>query len=144
MIGVGNTMSGYRKQPRNSNLRMATRLYNHLSEVGPRTTAQIKDWLNNEFRPRSEGNASNKFKFTVTSAQISGLLRTSPLFQVVGEDDVLGLRRQTYKSKIYDIVPVSIVVDKMLDKNGQLPTHRLRKKVPSVIRDELKSRGVTP
>ena len=99
-------MSGYRKQPRNSNLRMATRLYNHLSDVGPRTTAQIKDWLNNEFRPRSEGNASNKFKFTVTSAQISGLLRTSPLFQVVGEDDVLGLRRQTYKSKIYDIVPV--------------------------------------
>ncbi len=135
-------MTGYRKQPRNSNLKMATRLYNYIADVGPQTTAQIKDWLNNDFRPRSEGNASNKFKFTVTSEQISGLLRTSPLFECIGEDRVLGQTRSRYRAKVYDIVPVATVVDKMLGDDGKLPQHRLRKKVPSIIRDELKSRGV--
>lgn len=135
-------MTGYRKQPRNSNLKMATRLYNHLADVGPRTTAQIKDWLNNDFRPTSEGNASNKFKFTVTSEQISGLMRTSPLFESIGEEKVQGQTRSPYKAKLYDIVPVAIVVDNMLDATGQLRTHRLRKRVPSIIREEIKSRGL--
>jgi len=135
-------MTGYRKQPRNSNLKMATRLYNHIADVGPRTTAQIKDWLNNDFRPISEGNASNKFKFTVTSEQISGLLRTSPLFECIGEERILGQGRSRYRAKLYDIVPVATVVDNMLDATGQLKTHRLRKRVPSVIKEEIKSRGL--
>ena len=135
-------MTGYRKQPRNSNLKMATRLYNHLADVGPQTTAQIKDWLNNDFRPISEGNASNKFKYTVTSEQISGLMRTSPLFECIGEEKVQGQNRSPYRAKLYDIVPVSTVVDNMLDATGQLRTHRIRKKVPSVIREEIKSRGL--
>ena len=142
MIGDGNNMTGYRKQPRNSNLRMATRLYNYIAEIGPQTTAQIKDWLNNDFRPISEGNASNKFKYTVTSEQISGLMRCSPLFECIGEEKVQGQTRSLYRAKVYDIVPVATVVDKMLGADGKLPQHRIRKKVPSVIRDELKSRGV--
>ena len=134
-------MTGYRKQPRNSNLRMATRLYHYISDEGPKTTAQIKDYLNNVFKPVSEGAANTKFKYTVTSEQISGLMRTSPLFVCIGEDSVLG-RKQTYRAKVYDIVPVASVVDKMLDENGQLSKHRIRKKVPSVIREELNSRGI--
>ena len=135
-------MTGYRKQPRNSNLKMATRVYNHLVEEGPKTTAQIKDWLNNDFRPTSEGNASNKFKFTVTSEQISGLMRCSPLFECIGEEKVQGQTRSPYRAKLYDIVPVSTVVDNMLDTDGQLKKHRLRKRLPCVIRKEIKSRGL--
>jgi len=134
-------MTGYRKQPRNSNLRMATRLYHYISDEGPKTTAQIKDYLNNVFKPVSEGAANTKFKYTVTSEQISGLMRVSPLFECIGEETNLGLK-QTYKSKLYDIVPVATVVDTMLDENGQLRQHRIRKKVPSVIREELRSRGL--
>ena len=136
-------MTGYRKQPRNSNLKMATRIYKHLQQEGPKTTAQIKDWLNNDFRPKSEGNASNKFKFTVTSAQISGLLRTSPLFRCIGDDSLIGENGKFYVAKVYHIVPVAAVVDKMLDENGQLKKHRIRKRVPSIIREEIKNRGLT-
>jgi hypothetical protein len=121
---------------------MATRVYNHLVKEGPKTTAQIKDWLNNEFRPRSEGNASNKFKFTVTSEQISGLMRTSPLFVCIGDDRLLGENGKHYIAKVYHIVPVATVVNKMLDSDGQLKKHRLRKRLPSVIREEIKSRGL--
>ena len=135
-------MTGYRKQPRNSNLKMATRIYKHLEQEGPKTTAQIKDWLNNDFRPKSEGNASNKFKFTVTSEQISGLMRTSPLFYCIGDDRLIGENGKFYVAKVYHIVPVATVVNNMLDDNGQLKTHRLRKRLPSVIREEIKSRGL--
>jgi hypothetical protein len=121
---------------------MATRVYNHLVKEGPKTTAQIKDWLNNEFRPKSEGNASNKFKFTVTSEQISGLMRTSPLFVCIGDDRLLGENGKHYIAKVYHIVPVATVVNKMLDSDGQLKKHRLRKRLPSVIREEIKSRGL--
>ena len=135
-------MTAYRKQPRNSNLKMATRIYKHLEQEGPKTTAQIKDWLNNDFRPKSEGNASNKFKFTVTSEQISGLMRTSPLFKCIGDDNVIGENGKVYVAKVYQIVPVKTVVNKMLDVDGQLKKHRLRKRLPSVIREEIKSRGL--
>lgn len=135
-------MTAYRKQPRNSNLKMATRLYNYLADAGPKTTAQIKDWLNNDFQPKSEGNTNNKFKFTVTSEQISGLMRTSPLFASIGFEKVQGQNRSPYKAKLYDIVPVSTVVDNMLDTDGQLKKHRLRKRLPCVIRKEIKSRGL--
>ncbi len=135
-------MTAYRKQPRNSNLKMATRIYKHLEQEGPMTTAQIKDWLNNDFRPKSEGNASNKFKFTVTSEQISGLMRTSPLFECIGDDNVIGENGKVYVAKVYQIVPVKTVVNKMLDVDGQLKKHRLRKRLPSVIREEIKSRGL--
>jgi hypothetical protein len=121
---------------------MATRVYNHLVKEGPKTTAQIKDWLNNDFRPKSEGNASNKFKFTVTSEQISGLMRTSPLFVCIGDDRLLGENGKHYIAKVYHIVPVATVVNKMLDSDGQLKKHRLRKRLPSVIREEIKSRGL--
>tara|TARA_R100000995_G_scaffold48099_3_gene22977 strand:- start:1732 stop:2103 length:372 start_codon:yes stop_codon:yes gene_type:complete len=121
---------------------MATRLYNHLKEEGPKTTAQIKDWLNNDFRPKSEGNASNKFKFTVTSEQISGLMRTSPLFECIGDDKMIGENGKFYVAKVYQIVPVETVVNKMLDADGQLKKHRLRKRLPSIIREEIKSRGL--
>ena len=135
-------MTGYRKQPRNSNLKMATRVYNHLVEEGPKTTAQIKDWLNNDFRPKSEGNASNKFKFTVTSEQISGLMRTSPLFECIGDDRLIGENGKHYIAKVYHIVHIATVVNKMLDSDGQLKKHRLRKRLPSIIREEIKSRGL--
>tara|TARA_A100000172_G_C2969917_1_gene85540 strand:+ start:111 stop:482 length:372 start_codon:yes stop_codon:yes gene_type:complete len=121
---------------------MATRIYKHLEQEGPMTTAQIKDWLNNDFRPKSEGNASNKFKFTVTSEQISGLMRTSPLFECIGDDNVIGENGKVYVAKVYQIVPVKTVVNKMLDVDGQLKKHRLRKRLPSVIREEIKSRGL--
>lgn len=134
-------MAGYRKQPRNSNLRMATRLYNYIADEGPKTTAQIKDWLNNDFRPTEARRTKSAFKYTVTSEQISGLMRTSPLFEAIGTQLSLGLKT-TYETKVYDIVPVTIVVDKMLDDNGQLKKHRLKKRLPSVIRDELKIRGL--
>ena len=116
---------------RPQNIQLTNRLYRFIAENGPQTTAQMKFWVNNKRTPRS-----------TSSEQSTGVMRASPLFKCIGTDEVLGFKKP-YHAQVYDVVPVATVVDNMLDDEGQLKSHRLRKRLPPVIKEEIKSRGLT-
>ncbi len=144
--------------------------YHYITDNGPKTITEIVEWFNNEREGR---------RYSVTSQQMSNLFRVSPLFQIVGEVEILyphwtrlpvgkggvsawdvhagsktsdrrkggRLTAGTMNSNgamvnLYDVVPVEQVVDSMLDNNGELRQHRVKKTYPRVIQYELKARGV--
>jgi hypothetical protein len=128
---------------RPQNIQLTNRLYRFITENGPQTTAQMKFWVNNIYQPIEGGKARNKRTHRSTSSeQITGVMRASPLFKCIGTDEVLGFKKP-YHAQVYDVVPVATVVDNMLDDEGQLKSHRLRKRLPPVIKEEIKSRGLT-
>ena len=160
----------------NNNLRVASIIHKYLSETGPKTVSEIKDYLNNQYKyGRGETRKRQRpTRTSLSSMQVAGIMRTSPLFEKgeketiryanwnrlpVGGDYVnhydvrwtLSAKHKqpkpavnTVKGEVFSwsALPIEEVVDDMLGENGQLPVHRIRKRYPSVINEELKRRGV--
>tara|TARA_R100000458_G_C8251627_1_gene228484 strand:- start:263 stop:745 length:483 start_codon:yes stop_codon:yes gene_type:complete len=153
----------------NNNLRVANWLYDYLEEEGPKTVSAMKDYLNNVYRTTKGQRLARGY----SSQQIAGVMRTSKLFHIVGEDRVWyshwtrlpvsggmvnehepnstrGIFRtpkgttnqQRTNVMLWDVRPIESVVDDMLNEDGQLPVHQIRKKFPQRIKAELKKRGV--
>ena len=53
-------------------------------------------------------------------------------------------KTNTVKGEVFSwsAIPIEKVVDKMLGDDGKLPQHRIRKRYPSIINEELKRRGI--
>ena len=132
------------------NLRLAAWIYGYLNENGAKTVVQIKDYINNEHMTRpTNGTAAHKVRHSYSSQQITGVLRTSPLFRRGGSGRVSYPSIHTPSGtatgfvNVWEVVPVEEVVDNMLAKRRAFgPTkHRLRRFQPNVIKQELKRRG---
>lgn len=159
---VGNGVDMPRGSSRN--LRVADNCYQYLKESGPKTVTEIVEYLNTNHRVGKLGRRhTTKSKSSVTSQQVTGMMRTSPLFKIYGHTTIrypnwgrapMGKgAANNYKKLaqvntcvgnvcIWNIVPVKEVVDNLLDENGQLRQHTFRKHYPRVIKYELKDRGV--
>ena len=138
------------------NLRVADWCYRYIQEKGPQTVSELVEFLNHQrMNYPNDKWRIHRGKGMVTSHQISGVLRTSPLFKAIGSATILYPQwGRTPKGKsgwmpaeantvrgevlVYDIVSITSVVDKILSKQ-----HALRKHYPKVIKDEMKRREAT-
>ena len=129
------------------NLRLADWCYEYIKEEGTKSVQELKDYINHQ-RKNYKGDKykESKSKRQFSSHQITGMLRTSPLFVKVGvvlntydNGTINGHTHKGQKSSVneYDIVDIKEVVDNLLQK-----THRRRKHYPSVIKTEIKRRGI--
>jgi len=158
---VGNGVDMPRGSSRN--LRVADNCYQYLKESGPKTVTEIVEYLNINHQVGKLGKRhTTKSKSSVTSQQVAGVMRTSPLFRIYGHTTIrypnwgrlpmgkgTGSHRSLSKVNtcaakvcVWDIIPIKKVVDGLLDDTGQLPQHTFRKHYPRVIKYELKDRGV--
>tara|TARA_R110001592_G_C13150016_1_gene748107 strand:+ start:724 stop:1143 length:420 start_codon:yes stop_codon:yes gene_type:complete len=130
------------------NLRLADWCYEYIKNEGPKSVQELKDYINHQ-RKNYVGNKykESKSRTQFSSHQITGMLRTSPLFTkkgiVVNTYDNMsrvtmgthrGIKSEVYE---YDIIGIEKVVDSLLEKK-----HRFRKHYPNVIKQEVKRRGM--
>lgn len=68
----------------NNNLRVASVIHKYLSQNGPKTVSEIKDYLNNRYK-YGRGNASPKkpTRTSLSSMQVAGIVRSSPSLRKV-------------------------------------------------------------
>jgi hypothetical protein len=136
----------------NGNYRLADRLHARMLDIGPQTVAELKEWYNNGFQEEQRKRVAERRKTLYNSAssnQITGVLIRSPLFAKAGETMVAypswtrkASKMQKANVTLWEALPVAMVVDKMLDENGQLKQHRIRKSFPQTVKIELKERGL--
>ena len=122
----------------NRNLRVQDWIYAFLHGSESKTVAEIVIYLNHDrldnrgFRPKGTGT-------TMTSQQVSGVVKGSRLFQM---DEIINQRYRSETSGnsvvyTWKAIPIGKVVDDMINR----PT-RVRRYQPTVVKNEFKRRGL--
>lgn len=124
------------------NLRLADWIYAYLCAAGPKSVAEIKDYINHEnlTKPTS-GNPIRKTKHSYSSQQITGVVRTNPLFRAVNQETDTYEKFKAGWVYRWEAKPIEDVVDDMLTNAVSITQHRLRRFQPNVIKTEFRRRG---
>jgi len=136
----------------NRNIRLADWLHTYLHEVGPKCVSEITDYINNEQPTKRSlvGREKRNTKHTYSSNQITGVLKSNPLFQTVRpsiEKNYESGTTSRWKSPKtgrwvadWEARPIREVVDNMIEKRDSgIPLRRFQ---PQVVKNEFKRRGL--
>jgi len=136
----------------NRNIRLANWLHIYLHEAGPKSVSEITDYINHEQPTKKtlDGRESRKTKNSYTHNQITGVLKSNPLFVTVKPSVEKNYESGTttrWKSPNtgrwvadWEARPIREVVDNMIKKRESgIPLRRFH---AQVIKNEFKRRGL--